>query len=78
LIGYHTTVEDLPSSIKFKWYKQVTELQDDIYTYHSIIDQTKMTWFDVKSPLCTTQIRMDHAEEHANFDVQSNSGGTER
>jgi hypothetical protein len=55
----------------------VTELQDNVVTDHSIIGQMKMTWFDVKSPLCTTQIRMDHAEEHVNFDVQSNSGGTE-
>ena len=68
-------VEDLSNSIKFKRYKQVTELQDNIYLHHSIIDQTEMTSFDIKSPLCTTQIRMDHAEEHVNFDIQLNSGG---
>jgi len=63
-------VEDLPNSIKFKRYKQVTELQDNIYLHHSIIDQTKMTSFDIKSPLCTIQIWMNHAEECANFNIQ--------
>jgi len=78
LIGYYTTIEDLPNSIKFKWHKQVTGSQDDIVTDHSFIVQMEMTPVDIKSPCYATQIRMDHAKEHVNFDIQLNPGGIMR
>ena len=56
----------------------MTGSQDDIVTDHSFIVQMEMTPVDIKSPCYATQIRMDHAKEHVNFDIQSNPGGIMR
>jgi hypothetical protein len=56
----------------------VTGSQDDIVTDHSITVQIEIMSIDIESPCYATQIRMDHAEEHVNFDIQLNSGGITR